>query len=72
MYWVGQKAGLGFGQPNSFISDNKCRTLVGGIDNEAGRGVYAYVWVRVCGKSLDLPLKFVLNLKLLLKSLNQI
>ena len=69
MYWEGQKVGLGFGQPNSFINDNKCRTLVAGNDNE---GVYAYMGVRVYGKSLCLPLNFAMNLKLLLKSLNQI
>lgn len=49
-----------------FIFSNKCTSLASEVDNGIG---YACVGWRVYGKSLYLPLNFVVNLKLLLKSL---
>lgn len=44
-----------------FILSNKCATLVSDVNNGGG---YAHVGQEVKGKSLYIPLNFVLNLKL--------
>jgi len=44
------------------ILDNRCATLVSDVDS---RGSGAYGGQGVCGRSLYLPLTFVVNLKLL-------
>lgn len=45
-----------------FINDHKCTTLVWDIHNA---GVYAYMGTREYGKSLNIPLNFAVNLKVL-------